>query len=680
MKSSGYVSLGHLVCPQKSLSSDDRKKALRNFCTVLFCNMDESMVQSSTGLWRFDEFFKNVDPTSENMSKFLGGILKQPHANELRFQLGVEHVVWDMIKFGYDRYCSNVLLREDFFRLFCIFNRLCDPKTLLLGGTATTFLFNKFVQSPLPNFESTFENFADSISNWQRSKQILGQNYVVIIKKMYDDYVRDIIIESRVKFRFPYKNSVYGKGSILKKTISITSRNLTIYEDEEDRLANLDVPSKREPTGKIIHDMSLIGCESKISPSSKGLFSSRSKKFDVLSIRSAGLDTGVDIMFDTGKEIYDVYAWTNAIKEAIEHINSNSNRLIRLQGDVVYKGHKRSIKKKREQISSIQNVESHYSEISNLGSPADSPLPDEDISQLYRYPQRPNPPNKPPRKTLISSNNRKSMSLSNLSDSIDINPDNFQCPTTFEFSNYEALNVLDFLTSQVSQESEDADFQGELEVSIRRLNNSIRKPHKSKRTPPEKPTRKMLEVENANKRYQTQYIDLATQKMSEYANTKERSNSFADYGANEPDLIVSCRHIRNRSEEQISDQECYNDTATSEKSNELGQEKIENETASSIDCSDSIDEMVNHYSMIMTESFNFDNIQSGNNDLPSVTAGDQQSCDSSNKEEDTAIGVLVQNTTDDDGNEVEKKAESSAECFSLEEENTEMVRFNVRLH
>ena len=104
MKSSGYVSLGHLVCPQKSLSSNDRKKALRNFCTVLFCNMDESMVQSSTGLWRFDEFFKNVDPTSENMSKFLGGILKQPHANELRFQLGVEHVVWDMIKFGYDRY------------------------------------------------------------------------------------------------------------------------------------------------------------------------------------------------------------------------------------------------------------------------------------------------------------------------------------------------------------------------------------------------------------------------------------------------------------------------------------------------------------------------------------------------------------------------------------------------
>ena len=268
------------------------------------------------------------------------------------------------------------------------------------------------------------------------------------------------------------------------------------------------------------------------------------------------------------------------------------------------------------------------------------------------------------------------MSLSNLSDSIDINQDNFQCPTTFEFSNYEALNVLDFLTSQVSQEAEDADFQGELEVSIRRLNNSIRKPHKGKRTPPEKPTRKMLEVENANKRYQTQYIDLATQKMSEYANKKERSNSFADYGANEPDLIVSCRPIRHLSQEKIIDQECHNERTTSDKSDELVQEQIENEIAFRIDGSDSIDEMVNHYSMIMTESFNFDNIHSCNTGMKSSNDGDQQCYDTRNIEEETAINVLVQNTTDDDGNETEKDAEPSEECFSSEEENKETVRFS----
>ena len=242
------------------------------------------------------------------------------------------------------------------------------------------------------------------------------------------------------------------------------------------------------------------------------------------------------------------------------------------------------------------------------------------------------------------------------------------------------LNVLDFLTSQVSQEAEDSDFQGELEVSIRRLNNSVRKPHKGKKTPPEKPTRKMLEVENANKRYQTQYIDLATQKMSEYANKKERSNSFADYGANEPDLIVSCRHIRNIPQEKISDQKCHKDMARSDESNELGQEQIENETASRIDCSDSIDEMVNHYSMIMTESFNFDNTQSGNNCMTSVNAGDQQSCDTSNIEKETAIDVLLPNTTDDDGSETGKDAEPSEDCFLSEEENIETVRFSLRLH
>ena len=129
-------------------------------------------------------------------------------------------------------------------------------------------------------------------------------------------------------------------------------------------------------------------------------------------------------------------------------------------------------------------------------------------------------------------------------------------------------------------------------------------------------------------------------------------------------------------EERISGEECYNDRGTSNTSNELAQDQIENETTSRIDCSDSIDEMVNNYSMIMTESFNFDNTQSANDGMASVGVGDQQSCDTSNVEEETAIDVLVQNTTDDDRNEAENEAESSEECVSLDEENDESVRFN----
>ena len=40
MKNSGYVSLGHLVCPQKSLSSEDKKKK---------SEYDQERYQSSQG-------------------------------------------------------------------------------------------------------------------------------------------------------------------------------------------------------------------------------------------------------------------------------------------------------------------------------------------------------------------------------------------------------------------------------------------------------------------------------------------------------------------------------------------------------------------------------------------------------------------------------------------------------
>ena len=238
--------------------------------------MNEEMVNSSTGFWRFDEFFEKIEPTTENMEKFLRGILKQPHVDDHRFQLEIERIVWDMVKFSYDRFCTTSLSREDYFRLFCIFNRLCDPETLLLGKRAVSFLFAKFVQTPLEEFEGTFKNIGDIVCSWQRGNGTINKNYVIIIKKMYDDYVRDIIIESRVKLRLPYKTPLYGKGTILKKTISITSRKLVVYEDDADGLKNLDVPSKQEPTGKIIHEMSLVSAETKISPESKGLFSLKS--------------------------------------------------------------------------------------------------------------------------------------------------------------------------------------------------------------------------------------------------------------------------------------------------------------------------------------------------------------------------------------------------------------------
>ena len=68
MKNTGYVALGHLLALKKLSAEYDSKKTLRNFLSVLFGRMNETKVNSSTGFWRFDQFFENVEPNTENMA------------------------------------------------------------------------------------------------------------------------------------------------------------------------------------------------------------------------------------------------------------------------------------------------------------------------------------------------------------------------------------------------------------------------------------------------------------------------------------------------------------------------------------------------------------------------------------------------------------------------------------
>ena len=507
---------------------------------------------------------------------------------------------------------ADSLEREDYFRLFCIFNRLCDSKTMLMGRKKSSFLFGKFVKTPPDKFEGTFEKLADCICKWQKNEDVCNENYVTIIKKVYDDYVRDVIIESKVKFRLPYKGALYGRGSILKKTISITSRNLTVYEDEEDGLDNFDVPTKREPTGKIIHEMSLIGCQTKISPNSKGIFTSRSKKFDILSIRCAGMETGVDIMFDTGKEIYDVYAWTNAIQECIENINTNSNRLIRLQKDLLLESSEASRNRDKDASSTVQNLSSRASSIFNVDDniPASESKEEFVYRDTQQYSDVPIPPNKPERKSIRLSTNRKSLSTSNLSKT-----ENLTKSLPFSSPNNEYKNIRGFFHSY-SVEEVDEMFD---ECSIRKNVDecSIRKnlgtniPRKNKKIPPEKPPRKIGGKEISNKRYQAQYIDIHTMKRSESASCTNRAVSFADYGDIESDVFLS-RHEnsnigntdKNINENSIDEVEERDDKINKNTNNVINYNTAaQAKDNSGLQTSTSVEDMVNRYSLLIAENF-----------------------------------------------------------------------------
>lgn len=83
MKNSGYVAVGHIL---SSKDQSDHFKALRHFCAILFCNMDEDMVHKSSGFWLYDKYMASTQVTVESFSKLLNGILKNQTTDELEFQ------------------------------------------------------------------------------------------------------------------------------------------------------------------------------------------------------------------------------------------------------------------------------------------------------------------------------------------------------------------------------------------------------------------------------------------------------------------------------------------------------------------------------------------------------------------------------------------------------------------
>ena len=523
---------------KKKPSEDECKKTLRHFCSILFCNMDESMIYNSSGFWNFDQFFQEgMEATAENMAKFLGGVLKLPHVDDLTFQLAVERVVWDMVKYGYDKHCCDSMDREDLFRLFCIFNRLCDPHQMRLSKKATYFLFGKFDKKPPPaeEFGGTFANLSYHLSGWQKAEDMANLNYGKIIKKAYDDFVRDIIIEGRVKFRFSNKVSPrYSKSTIMKRTISITSRNLRAYEDEDD-IDALDVPKKREPMGKVLYEMSLIGSENKILPNSKSIFASKTKKFDILCIQNAGSDSGIHILFDPGREIYDIYAWTQAIQESIENINSNSNRLIRLQlllhekveSDNETSGTEDGFSFFDTDCSSSLNEYQDIETSSNCSSVENTMLPQIEMST----------------KNLdgLTDTNLEAMASDPRNNWEKVTAKKLIHTRTYdEFDNVNQF-LTSFASSSPTEEKEFAEMdEGSLDYFPPKTPPKEGSPLGAKpKIPPQKPKRKIpFQPQKSDKRYQDQYIDRRLLKMSSRAKRDTRADSFADYGDRSIDTMV----------------------------------------------------------------------------------------------------------------------------------------------
>ncbi len=317
LKNSGYVAVGHLLANKEP---DTYIKTLRHFCTVIFSNVDENLIHKSSGFWLYDHFFhrSEVAVSVEGYSKFLSGILRKRDTDEFLLQLRVERLVWDLVKYDYDdSVCTKITRSEVLFRLFCIFNRFCHPDRMpmVLKDKAACFILKEIGVPPFKN--DCVSTFADLVA-WVREHRHLLQ--VRAVKKLYDEYVRDIIKEGRVKYRVLEGIGLVAAAAPVR-TVAVTSSHLVVYENSEHD-DQLEQPQRHEPTGPMLHRIPLIDTHTKVLRSIFG----KNKMFLQLSSRSRNTPI-IELIFDQSKEHFDLYSWSQALQEAAHNAQVNTNRL-----------------------------------------------------------------------------------------------------------------------------------------------------------------------------------------------------------------------------------------------------------------------------------------------------------------------------------------------------------------
>ena len=319
MEKCGIVAVGHVL---ENKTPDAYLQAMRHFCTVMFCNMDEKLIHKSSGYWRFDQFFSSIEVSVESFGKFVAGILRRPDADLAQLQLRIERIAWDFVKCDFDGFSGGGGLDgASRFRLFCLFNRFCrrDSIPLRLHRRAAVFLCKELglpaTLDPEPSFRGLLKHvaaFSKSVSCVHR-----GNNGALTkaVKRLYDEFVRDVIKEGKVQFRV--KDDTFGSivNGSRTKTLAVTSRHLIIYEDT-------DVYEDDANTGKVLHMIPLIAVG--VRPSN-GLFG-RSKMYLELVSKNRAYPS-IEMAFAANKDSFDLFSWNQAIQEAVHRTRTNATGL-----------------------------------------------------------------------------------------------------------------------------------------------------------------------------------------------------------------------------------------------------------------------------------------------------------------------------------------------------------------
>ena len=312
MERSGFAAVGHLL---ENKSPDGYFQAMRYFCTVMFCNMDEKLIHKSSGYWRFDQFFSSVEINVESFGKFVAGVLRRPDADLAQLQLQIERIAWDLIKCDFSGFAGGGgdIDSVALFRLFCLFNRFCrrDLIPMKLHNRAAVFICKELgvptTVDPAPSFRGLLKH----VAVFSKTVPAIAK----AVKRLYDEFVRDVIKEGRVQFRVidDTFGSIVNASKI--KTFAVTSRHLIIYEDA-------DFCEDTDTDCKVLHKIPLIATGTRLV---SGLFG-KSKMYLELVSKSRAYPS-VEMAFAANKDSFDLFSWNQAIQEGVYCTRINASRL-----------------------------------------------------------------------------------------------------------------------------------------------------------------------------------------------------------------------------------------------------------------------------------------------------------------------------------------------------------------
>ena len=203
MSGSGYACIGHLFEIANRHSLLNNKDIFRELVEQLPTNLGDSSF-NRVEFADFETFFNDIEVSVESGSYYMAAALKLPTIDNAAFELEVERTTWRyiMTDYGYHLPYSKKNNNQEqlSFQLFCIFNRFCETTIIPmnLGNNTKSFLLKKFglpylidkTEQPV-----TFGQFCRQLCKKTDSFTRIN------VKKVYDEYVKNILKEGYILFR-----------------------------------------------------------------------------------------------------------------------------------------------------------------------------------------------------------------------------------------------------------------------------------------------------------------------------------------------------------------------------------------------------------------------------------------------------------------------------------------------